>query len=278
MPAPSRGANSSVQSVPSVWWAFRITSLGLPVGCQTYPVRDAIAADWNGLLKQIASMGYQSIELCSPASYKEFSPLAKMKPAELRKTIEDAGLRCDSCHFGFSELKEKADDSIAFAKELGMKQMVLSSFGLRNDATMNDYQRAAGELNQVGGKTQKAGIQLGYHNHNNEFKELNGVLIYDALMKAFDPKLVKMQFQVSVVSLGYEAAAYMEKYPGRFCSLHLQDWSATEKKQVAVGEGSVDWKKLFAAAKTGGVKNYFVEMNMDAMKASVPYLRHLQVG
>ena len=95
-------------------------------------------------------------------------------------------------------------------------------------------------------------------------------------MKEFDPKLVKMQFQVSVISLGYEAATYMTKYPGRFCSLHLQDWSPSEKKQVAVGQGSVDWKKLFAAAKTGGVKNYFVEMNLDAMKASVPYLHSLK--
>ena len=157
-----------------------------------------------------------------------------------------------------------------------MKQMVLASFGLRTEAGLDDYKRAAGELNQAGEKTQKAGIQLGYHNHNNEFKELNGVLIYDALMKEFDSKLVKMQFQVSVISLGFEAAAYMNKYPGRFCSLHLQDWSAAEKKQVAVGAGSVDWKKLFAAAKKGGVKNYFVEMNMDAMKASVPYLHELK--
>ena len=80
--------------------------LGLPIGCQTYPVRDAIAKDWEGLLRELASMGYKSIELCSPASYKEFAPLAKMKPAELRKTIEAAGLRCDSCHFNFRELRE----------------------------------------------------------------------------------------------------------------------------------------------------------------------------
>jgi sugar phosphate isomerase/epimerase len=154
--------------------------------------------------------------------------------------------------------------------------MILASFGLRGDAGLADYKRAAGELNQAGEQVQKAGIQLGYHNHDNEFKERDGVLIYDALMKEFDPKLVKMQFQVSVISLGFEAATYLTKYPGRFCSLHLQDWSATEKKQVPIGQGSVDWKKLFAAAKTGGVKNYFVEMNLDAMKASVPFLRQLK--
>jgi sugar phosphate isomerase/epimerase len=85
-----------------------------------------------------------------------------------------------------------------------------------------------------------------------------------------------MQFQVAVVSLGYEAAMYLTKYPGRFLSLHLADWSAAEKKQVAIGKGMVDWVKLFAAAKTGGVKNYFVEMDLDLMKASIPYLHELK--
>ena len=80
-----------------------------------------------------------------------------------------------------------------------------------------------------------------------------------------------------LISLGYEAATYFNKYPGRFISIHLQDWSPTDKKQVAVGQGTVDWKKLFAAAKKGGVKNYFVELNMDAMKASYPYLHDLKV-
>src|SRR5579883_2817680 len=114
-------------------------------------------------------------------------------------------------------------------------------------------------------------MQLGFHNHTGEFKELDGVLIYDALMHRLDSKLVKMQFQVSVVSLGFQAAPFFTKYPGRFLSLHLADWSDTEKKQVPIGSGVIDWKNLFAAAKSGGIRNYFVEMNLDAMRASVPY-------
>jgi sugar phosphate isomerase/epimerase len=155
--------------------------------------------------------------------------------------------------------------------------MVLSTFGLPNTATMADWSRAAGELNRIGEQTQKAGLQMGFHNHNFEFKEIDGVLVYDRLMRELDPKLVKMQFQVSVISLGYEAATYLTKYPGRFLSLHLQDWSAAEKKQVAVGEGSVDWGKLFAAAKEGGVKNYFVELGMEMLGRSFEYLHSLKV-
>jgi sugar phosphate isomerase/epimerase len=59
--------------------------------------------------------------------------------------------------------------------------------------------------------------------------------------------------------------------------MHVQDWSAANQKIVPVGQGDLDWKKIFGAAKTGGIKNYFVEMNLDAMQASVPYLHHLKV-
>ncbi len=253
--------------------------LGLPIGCQLYSVRELIAQDFPGALRQLAAIGYRTVELCSPPSYEKsgFAPLAKMKAAEVRKTIEGAGLRCESCHYQFQELKDKLDDRIAYAKELGLKHMILSTFGLRKNATMADWTKAAGELNKIGERTKKEGIQLGFHNHNGEFQEIDGVLIYDKLMSEFDPKLVKMQFQVAVVSLGYQAATYLKKYPGRFVSLHLADWSSTEKKSVPVGTGVVDWKGLWAAAKAGGVENYFVEMNMDLLKASYPYLRDLKL-
>jgi sugar phosphate isomerase/epimerase len=100
-------------------------------------------------------------------------------------------------------------------------------------------------------------------------------LIYDKLLDELEPDLVRMQFQVGVVRVGYQAADYFRKYPGRFVSMHLQDWSSEQNREVPLGQGIVDWNDLFAAAKTGGVRNYYVEMNPDAMKASVPFLRKL---
>ena len=153
--------------------------------------------------------------------------------------------------------------------------MVLSTFGLPATATLADWKQAATTLNQIGERTAKAGIQLGFHNHNGEFARLDDTLIYDALLQTFDPKLVKLQFQVAVISLGFEAATYLKKYPGRYLSLHLADYSTAEKKAVPVGQGVVDWKALFAAAKSAGVQNYFVEVNPDAMAASYAYLHKL---
>ena len=253
--------------------------LGLPIGCQVYPVRDMLGKDFEGTLREIAGIGYKSIEMCSPKGYERggFGPLVKYKASELREKINAAGLKCESCHFQTRELKENIGETIAFAKELGLKQMILASFGLRKEATLDDWKRAAGDLNQAGEAGQKAGLQVGFHNHNGEFEKLGDALIYDELMKALDPKLVKMQFQVSVVSMGFQAADIFAKYPGRFISIHLQDWSPSEKKSVAVGKGSVDWKMLFAASKKAGVKNYFVELNLDQMKDSYAYLHSLTV-
>ena len=251
--------------------------LGMPIGTQTYPMRDAIGKDFPGTLRQMAGMGYRTIEMCSPPGYLSsgFGSLASLKAPEIRRIIQDAGLRCESCHYGFSELRQHLEERTAFAKELGLTQMVLSSFGLPNAATLDDWTRAAAELNKIGEQVLKAGMQLGYHNHNNEFNELDGTLIYDRLMSTFDAKLVRLQFQVAVISLGFEAATYFKKYPGRFLSIHLADYSTADKKQVAVGAGVVDWKSLFAAAKIGGVKNYFVEVNPDLMGPSYTYLHTL---
>ncbi len=251
--------------------------LGIPIGFQIYSVREKAVKDFPGTLKELAGDGYRAVELCSFTGYDDFAPLAKMKPAEIRQTLKAAGMHCESCHYTPDEFKSNLDERITFAKELGLKYMILSSFGLKREATLDDWKRAADDLNKAGEKILKAGIQAGFHNHHMEFAKLEGMLIYDELMKKLDPKLVKMQFQCAVVSIGYDPVTYLTKYPGRFCSLHLADWASTEKKMAPIGKGVIDWKKLFVVAKSAGVKNYFVEMDLELLKASVPYLHELKV-
>ena len=143
--------------------------------------------------------------------------------------------------------------------------------------SMDDVKRAADEYNKIGEKAMAAGIQQGLHNEGFELSQVDGKRTYDILFELLDPKAVKFQFQVSTISQGYDAAEYFTKYPGRFISMHVQGWSAATKKIAPVGQDTLDWKKIFTAAKTGGIKNYFVEMNLEMMKASVPFLRSLQV-
>src|SRR4051794_12256768 len=104
--------------------------LGFPIGTQVYPLRDSLGKDFEGTLRQLASTGYKSIEMCSPQGYggSAFGPLAAMKPSEMRDKIQAAGLSCQSCHYTFGELKENLPERIAYAQELGLKQMILASF------------------------------------------------------------------------------------------------------------------------------------------------------
>jgi sugar phosphate isomerase/epimerase len=258
---------------------LRANPLGMPIGCQTWPVREMIAKDFPGTIKVLANTGFQMIELCSPVGYADsgFARLAKYKGSELRKILRDAGVGCVSSHFGIKELREHQERAIAWAKDLGLTQMLVPSLEGPKNPTMDDVKRAADEYNKMGERAAKAGIQQGLHNEDFELTMVNGKRTYEILLGLLDPKLIKFQFQVSTISRGYDAAEYFTKYPGRFISMHVQGWSTEAKQVMPVGHDSLDWKKIFMAARTGGIKNYFVEMDLDKMKASVSYLRALQV-
>jgi sugar phosphate isomerase/epimerase len=247
----------------------------MTIGSQTWPHRATLKDDFPAVLRSLAAIGVQEIEMCSPFGYADFAHL--MSGADVRKTIADHGLECRSGHFMMSELRQSQDASIAWAHDVGITQMFVPSLDAGLDPTLDDVKRAADEYNRMAAIAARAGIQQGLHNEGFELSMVDGRRTYDILFDLLDPKLVKFQFQCSTISAGLDAADYFTKYPGRFISMHVQDWSPEKKQTVAVGQGTLDWKKIFTAAKTGGVQNYFVELNLDMMKASVPYLKQLNV-
>jgi sugar phosphate isomerase/epimerase len=275
--------------------------LGMPIGSQTYPHR-AMIKDGNfaGLLKELKDIGVERIELCSAIGYADFAPLADGKATQ--KIIADHGMKCESAHFSMRELRESQDKSIAWAKDIGMTQMITATLsGPVQDGTttMDAVKKAADEYNKIGEIAAKAGIQQGLHNEGFELATVDGKRVYDVLFDLLDPKLVKFQFQMSTITAGLVGADYFTKYPGRFISMHLQDIDMNApvppppppdpaatgrgrggrggRPQKPVGQGTIDWVKTFKAAKTAGVKNYFVEQNMELTKESVAFLKKLKV-
>jgi sugar phosphate isomerase/epimerase len=268
---------------------LRANPLGLPIGSQTWPHRQMIKdGNFPGLAKALADIGVQRVEMCSPIGYADFASLTDGK--QVKKILADHGLSCESCHFNMRELREKQQESIAWAKDVGITQMITASLG-GTPKTMDDVKKAADEYNRIAAVAANAGLQQGLHNEGFEVSSVDGQRTYDILMGLLDPKLVKFQFQMSTISQGFVAADYFTKYPGRFYSMHVQDvdLNATpppgeqrgrgqaQGVQVAVGKGSIDWVKTFTAAKTGGVKNYFVEQSMELTRSSVAYLKTLKV-
>src|SRR5499426_680504 len=210
--------------------------LGLPIGSQTYPHRAILKQDFPGLMKTLADLGIQRIELCSPFGYADFAGLAK--GTEVKKILGDHGLKCESAHFSMKELRNTQEASIAWAKEVGITQMVTATLGAGNNPTMDDVKKAADEYNKIASVAAKAGIQQGLHNEGFEVSMVEGKRTYDLLMELLDPKLVKFQFQMSTIRNGFVAAEYFMKYPGRFISMHLQDWNSETKTAAAVGKGT----------------------------------------
>ena len=264
--------------------AVEASPLGLPIGSQTYPHRQMIKdGDFAGLLKTLKEIGVGGVELCSAFGYAEFAPLSDAKA--VKKTLADHGMKCESAHFSMRELRESQQKSIDWAKEIGMTQMITATLGGSRTPTMDDVKRAADEYNGIAAVAAKSGIQQGLHNEGFEVSMVDGRRTYDILMELLDPKLVKFQFQMSTINQGLVAADYFTRYPGRFFSMHIQDVDMNAavpeggrgRGQVAVGKGTIDWAKTFQAARTGGVKNYFVEQNMELTKASVAALKAMNV-
>ena len=251
-----------------------IKKVKLPVGFQIWTINKDLQNDFAGTLKKMADIGYKTVEMCSPPGYG-FKSLMDMKAIEMKKIVENTGLKLESTHYNMGELRTNLAERIAFASESGQKQMVCSSFGIPQKSTMSDWMKACDEINTMGMKSKESGIQMVFHNHHMEFEKIDGNLIYDALLKQLDPEYVKMQFQVAVISVGYKASDYFIKYPGRFISAHLADWSSADNKQKPVGQGDVDWKEFFATVNKGGVKNIFVEMDPVTFKPSIDYLNKL---
>ncbi len=246
-------------------------------GFQVWTIKDKLIPNFAPTLKEMAAMGYTQVEMCSPLGYTSsgFGPLNSMTGTEMKKIVDDSGLTCVSSHYGMGELRESLDNRIEWATQLGMKQMVCSSFWLPEGASVDEYRKACEELNGIGEKTKAAGIQMVFHNHHMEFEKRGEELIYEEMMKVLNPDLVKMQFQVAVVNIGYKAADYFRKYPGRFMSAHLADWAKEKDAQLPIGQGDIDWKDFFEAAKVGGVQNFFVEMDPETFKPSIDFLLKL---
>jgi sugar phosphate isomerase/epimerase len=201
--------------------------------------------------------------------------------------LKDWGLGCISAHWGPTELFQKPDESIAYAKEFGMTQMAIAALGpfdSKGTETVEDVKRYVEPFNAFAEKAHAAGIVALLHNEGFVSQHIDGKPAYDIMIAELNPATTKLQMQISSMQEGYDPVTYFQKFSGRFLSMHCQDCvkdpsTKSGFRQVPLGKGVVDWKAVFTAAKTAGVKYYFVELEEDPalMPPSVPYLKSLNV-
>lgn len=244
------------------------------VGIQLYSVRKEMLADAAGTLKKLAAIGYKNIE----SAGSEKGSYYGLKPKEMKKICADSGMTLLSGHVHIDKDWQKTVDEAA---ESGQTYLICSTMP-SNGQTVDNYKHCADIFNTSAEVANKANLTFGYHNHEYEFENENGKVLYDILLTHTHPAKVKFELDLGwLIVSGADATTYFNKYPDRFPLWHLKDMDKTAKHSTEFGKGDIDLKALLAQAKKSGMKNYFVEQEeytlapLDAMRYDLDYLKKL---
>lgn len=222
------------------------------IGIQLWTLRDVINSDLSGTLTSLSKFGYNSLEPFGfDGSFYGYS--AK----DFRKMCNDLGMDITSTHCGINI--ENALLLTEKAAEAGLEYLILPSFSGRPEKTLDDFKKAAHEMNRIGEITKQAGIAFGYHNHNFEFQPMEGKLPYDTLLAETDPNLVTFQMDIYwVIKGGQKPEHYFENHPGRFQLWHVKDMG-NDGESCIVGNGHINFKNLMKQSKKAGLKRIVYE-------------------
>jgi sugar phosphate isomerase/epimerase len=228
----------------------------VPVGLELYSVRQDLAKDLIGTVRAVAKMGYEVVEFYSP--YYAWTP---DYAREVRKLMDDLGIRCLSTHNDARAFApEGIDQAIELNGIMGSRYIVMASAG--RASTVDDWKKVAERLNGAAEKMNPAGMRPGYHNHQLEFKALEGTRPIDVIAENTDKSIVLQLDVGTCVEVGQDPVAWIRKNPGRLNCIHCKEWSPEPGKgyRVMFGEGAAPWKEIFQAAEsTGGVEFYLIE-------------------
>ncbi len=226
----------------------------IPIGLELYSVRNELEKDLPATVQAVAKMGYECVEFFAP--YYEWTP---DYATQVRKQLDDLKIRCYSTHNNaVSFTSDGIGKAIELNKILGTRYIVMASAG--KVAGLDGWKRVADTLNTANKRMASEGLHAGYHNHEAEWKPIDGQKPLEVLANNTD-KSIMLQLDVGTcVAAGNDPVAWIDQHPGRIRSLHLKDWSPEKKYRVLFGEGVAPWKGIFAAAeKKGGVEYYLIE-------------------
>jgi len=244
------------------------------IGIQLYTVRRVAEADLAGVLQSLGKIGYKEVE---------FAGYYKHPASEVRDLLKQNGLTAPSAHIDLDAIETSPAKTFDDAKTIGLEWITVPSLPRGKRVTADDWKVLADRFNKAAAQAKSAGFRLAFHNHADVFKPMGDVSVtpLEILMKETDPALVSYEMDIYwAVFGGADPIALLTRYPGRFKMLHVKDSSGPpSNKMVDVGAGTIDFKKVFAAAL--GIEHYFVEHDEPAdaiasAAASYKYLSRLE--
>jgi len=256
-----------------------------PVGLQLYSLRDIIGKNITGIIEKVAAIGYKEVETYGYSVKNGFWGLDAKAFASL---LKQNGLKAPSGHFDLDAyLAGKGDQSlktcIEAANITGGKYITIPYLQPKVRKTADDYKKTAQKFNEAGQLCKAEGLKLAYHNHDFEFAKMGDTTGYEILLQETDKNLVDFEMDLYWVRhSGADPVALFKVYPKRFTMWHVKDMDKQNKNaNTEVGQGAIDFKSIFAAAKLSGVKHYFVEHEtnykpdeLGSIKTSFEYIKN----
>jgi len=245
------------------------------IGLELYTVRRELEKDFAGTLEKVAALGFLEVE---------FAGYFNHPPQEIKTLLARYQLSAPSAHITTAALRDSLQETIEAAQAIGHEYLVCGYLPAEERRSLDDYKKLVELFNRAGERLKKAGIQFGYHNHDFEFVTVEGRLPYDIILAGTDPQMVKMEMDLYWITKGgQDPLKYFSAHPGRFPLVHVKDMDGTPRRFFTeVGRGTIDFKKIFAAAQKAGVKHYFVEQDetpaspFTSIKLSMDYLKRLE--
>ena len=266
-------------------------------GLQLWTVKDELARDFNGTLRQLKRIGYQRIEAAGWVG---------RTPAQFRRGVKAAGLEPFSCHFSMRDLIDEYETELAQARDVGVRYVVASSpastkpldpakpwnIGLAEAMTLADWRRNAEGMNRIGARAKAMGMRFGYHNHAAELLDYEGENALHEILRLTDPALVTLELDIGwVAAAGHDPVGTINHHADRIELLHVKDIATAQRKPNAIaddlrttpiGAGTIDWKAVFAAADKAKIAAWFIEQEppftqppLEGLKQSLGYVRAL---
>lgn len=258
------------------------------IGLQIYTLRDQIAESLEKTMEKVADIGYTWIEAYG---YENRKILGK-SPKEFKNLVNGLGMTMPSIHAvtelssgkGKAAILDAMKVTAEDAKTAGTDYLVYAHLKPEERKSMDDYKQHADNFNSFGEICRNTGLQFAYHNHDFEFIDFDGVLPYDYLLKNTDPDLVKMEVDLYWITMGgQDPVEYFKNYPGRFELWHVKDMEDSKEKFFAeVGQGTIDFKRIFEERDTAGMKKFFVEQDrsrrdpFESIAMSLNYLNEAE--
>ncbi len=271
----------------------RRAAISRDIGIQLYTMAKPLSDDFIGTIQKLAEFGYKNLEFAGPYYFSpeeeiKNNPLVaimglsgygyhKHTPKEIRMMLDDLGLVSTSAHISDSSLKHNIDEAINAANIIGQKYILSPAF---HGQTLDEYKAAADLYNGFGEKCKAGGIRYGYHTHNGEFADYDGVRPFDILVKETDPELVCFELDLFWAAVaGADPVELVKQYPGRVKLLHIKDIDKKMeepyttfdpangmdmlmqlmKRQTIIGEGAIDFKGIISNVDDAGIDHLVIE-------------------